>query len=93
MKTPTLIVRLIGLYLIFNGLSALWIVHKTNSLGPITIESNDTLATFQALAWAGLAVGLVCARYAGPIARLLTFDSEPREKTVDLSDRLLESKP
>ena len=39
--------------------------------------------------WIGLFVGLAATAFAGPLARILTFDAAAREPSVDLSERLL----
>jgi len=39
--------------------------------------------------WLGLGAGLAATLFAGPLARILTFDSEPRESSPDLEDQLL----
>ncbi len=44
---------------------------------------------FQLYLWIGLVVALGATVFAGPLARLMTFDSEPREPSVDFSDQLL----
>ncbi|MBX3751531.1 MAG: hypothetical protein KF897_15740 [Opitutaceae bacterium] len=45
---------------------------------------------FQLYLWIGLVVALGATAFAGPLARLLTFDSEQREPAVDISDQLLD---
>lgn len=45
---------------------------------------------FQLYMWIGLVVALGAAAFAGPLARLLTFDSEPREPATEFSDQLLD---
>ena len=39
-----------------------------------------------------LSIGVIAAVFAGPLARILTFDSEPQEKARDLTDTLLSGK-
>ena len=40
----------------------------------------------------GLIIGVIAAVFAGPLARILTVDSEPQEKARDLTDTLLSGK-
>jgi hypothetical protein len=93
MKTPTLIVRLAGLYLAVASVLTLVQVHKITSLPGGTVAENPMLGDMTLYTSVGLIVGVVAASFAGPLARLLTFDSEPREKARDLSDSLLGRKP
>lgn len=91
MKTPTLIVRLCGLYLL-----------TTCSLGLLQLKEARAMAQqfgggqipkvvdFQLYLWIGLVVALGATAFAGPLARLLTFDSEPREPATEFSDQLLD---
>lgn len=83
MKTPTLIVRLIGIYLglkAAGGLMALWQVRRTyGELFPEGANFPRQATELSLFPLAGmLVVGFLMARYAGWLARLLTADSEPR---------------
>ena len=90
MKTPTLIVRLCGLYLLVNGVTALLQINRLHTLIPeLQAVQRAYSDNFQLYAAIQAGIGLVAARYAGPLARLLTFDSEPKEK--DISDQRLPS--
>ena len=82
MKTPTLIVRLIGFYLLGSATVALF---QLRSMG----------MSFRLLGvsvWGYIVVGLAASLFAGPLARILTFDSERREQPVDFTDQCLRSK-
>ncbi|MGA2445210.1 MAG: hypothetical protein ABSG50_07270 [Opitutaceae bacterium] len=92
MKTPTLIVRLVGLYLLATCPVALFQIQKVHALAGASTLQDNLVGVFQFYAWLGLVVGLAATLFAGPLARLLTFDSEPRDKSADLSDQLLERK-
>jgi hypothetical protein len=37
-------------------------------------------------------VGLLCVIFAGPLARILTFDSEPKVKSPDFTEQMLRPK-
>ncbi len=90
MKTPTLIVRLVSIYLCLSCVGSLMMIHKAVTLGGATITaSGGIFSEMQVFAWLFLIVGIVGVMFAGPLARLLTFDSEPRVKSEDLSDQLL----
>ncbi len=90
MKTPTLIVRLLGIYLCVSAIGSLIVIHKAVKIGGATVTaSGGPFGEFQVFAWLFLIVGIVGVMFAGPLARVLTFDSEPREKSEDLSDQLL----
>ncbi len=90
MKTPTLIVRLIGLYLLMTCSFALFQIQKAPAMVPgFQAKQNQMVGDFQLYAWLGLLVGLGATIFAGPLARVLTFDSEPKGKTADSTDRFL----
>jgi hypothetical protein len=93
MKTPTLIVRLVGLYLLLNGVIALLQVQKMEAmqvtLPGMPVQQNGVFGDVQLYAGISVFAGLALAVFAGRLAELLTFDSSPREKAVDLSDQLL----
>jgi len=91
MKTPTLIVRLVGLYLLVSCSINLVQIHRAQSLlgsngfGP---QQESIVSDMQLYSIFGLIVGAAATWLAGPAARLLTFDSAPNE--MDLSERLLQ---
>jgi hypothetical protein len=89
MKIPTLIVRLIGLYLLATCSIGLFQVQKMQAIAGPAFRQNDLAGDLQIFAWLGLVVGFVATGFAGPLARFLTFDSEPKERSADLSDQLL----
>jgi hypothetical protein len=89
MKTPTIIVRLLGLYLLTNGIITLLQVSKMQAIGQgFPGVKNSVVDDIQLYGWLGLLVGLSATLFAGPLARLLTFDSEPGRETADFSDRV-----
>lgn len=95
MKTPTLIVRLLGLFLLAKCAFTLFQIHQAmvNPLSGLMNQSQYRMvAGFQFLGWLGLAIGLAAVAFAGPMARILTFDADPKEKSFDLSDQLLGQK-
>ena len=90
MKTPTLIVRLAGLYLFSSSALALLQFSKmTADSGILDGQQGQLLSDFKLYLWSGVIVGLGVTAFAGPLARLLTFDSEPRQRLQELGDRLL----
>jgi hypothetical protein len=86
MKTPTIIVRLIGIYLLTNSIITLIQVGRMASMQQ---AQNPMLGDMQIYAWIGIIVGLVATAIAGVLARLLTFDSEEPKKNPSLRDQLL----
>lgn len=78
MKTPTLIVRLAGLYLLVNCAITLIQVHRVQSAGPIGDAQAATISDIQTYAILGVLVGLAGTVFAGALARLLTLDAESR---------------
>jgi len=95
MKTPTLIVRLIGLYLIAAcGIGLIQIGHMHSLAGPVGIgaQQETVISNWQTYAIIGLIVGIAATASAGPLARLLTFDSESKKEDPDPADRLLKKK-
>jgi hypothetical protein len=91
-KTPTLIVRLVGLYLVTSSAIALVQIQKMESMpGMMGMPANvnPMLGSMQFFAGLGLLVGVGATWFAGPLARLLTFDSEPGKNSRDISDQLL----
>ena len=90
MKTSTLIVRLVGLYLLVSFTVAIIELQKmTANIPSIQFGQLPVLGNFRAYSWIGIIVGLAATIFAGPLAHVLTFDSEPRERHSDLSDSLL----
>ena len=92
MKTPTLIVRLVGLFLLVNNAITLVQIRSIQSLGPIGTTQQATIGNFQTYAILGLLSGVVGTLFAGPLARLLTFDAKPRATQTEITERLLERK-
>jgi preprotein translocase subunit SecF len=91
MKTPTLIVRLAGLYLLARGSITLIEIRQAQSFG-IGAQQQSIVSNIQLYAIVGLIVGIVATLFAGWLARLLTFDSEPKKEEVDLTARLLKQR-
>ena len=76
MKTPTLIVRLVGLYLIVQSTIALLQAQKINAMDrSMGLTQQQIVGDISIYAIAGLLVGLAAAIFAGPLARILTFDA------------------
>jgi len=73
MKTPTLIVRLLGIYLIYSEIFTLWQLGHVAKVPPGT---EDPALFFRIYVLAGLFVGVISVVFAGRLARLLTFDAE-----------------
>jgi hypothetical protein len=95
MKTPTLIVRLVGLYLLASCAVGIMQIGQMESLaGPVGVstQQQSVVSHMQVYCVFGLIVGLAATAFAGPLARMLTFDSEPREAASDLADQLLKRK-
>ena len=91
MKTPTIIVRLIGLYLMSTCSIALFQIHEMSAMSGEM--QNPTLNTIETYSVLGLIVGLSVSAFAGPIARILTFDAEPGGPRNDFSDQMLRRPP
>lgn len=90
MKTSTLIVRLAGFYLLASCSLPLLQLRKTRAMaGPMGGPPDALVADFQRYCWVGLLIGLGAALFAGPLARLLTFDSEPRTRRTSSVDSYL----
>jgi len=90
MKTPTLIVRLVGLYLLTTCSIGLLQLNKAQAMvGQFGGPQNQMIADVGLYLWLGVLGGLGATIFAGPLARLLTFDSEPGEKSPDLSEQFL----
>jgi hypothetical protein len=95
MKTPTLIVRLLGLYLILAcgiGLIQIGRVHSLSGPIGIAAQQQTVISNLQTYAIIGLLVGIAATAFAGPLARLLTFDSEPKAERTEIADQLLKNK-
>lgn len=76
MKTPTLIVRLAGLYLIVQSSLTLIQVRKIKAMSGGMVTAQDQLVgDIWIYAIAGLVIGLLGTLFAGALARLLTFDA------------------
>ena len=91
MKTPTIIVRLIGLYLTSTCSIALFQIHEMSAM-PGGMQ-NPTLNAIETYSVLGLIVGIAASAFAGPIARILTFDAEPGGPKDDFSDQMLRRPP
>ena len=78
MKTPTIIVRLIGFYLTAYGVIGLQQVHTARSMsGPGGFGAQEqVISNLQAYAVVGIIVGLAAIIFAAPLAKILTFDAE-----------------
>jgi hypothetical protein len=95
MKTPTLIVRLVGLYLLASCAIGIMQIGQVESLaGPVGVstQQQSIVSHMQIYCGFGLIIGLIATAFAGPLARMLTFDSEPRENGSNLADQLLKQK-
>ena len=92
MKTPTLIVRLVSLYLVVNCTLTLLQIHSLSSMGPLGGAQQSTISDLQLYAILGLIVGITGTAFAGPAARLLTFDAKPRVSQSEVTERLLARK-
>ena len=75
MKTPTLIVRLVGLYLIVHNSIVLLQAQQINAMGGIGLAQQQVVGDIRVYALVGLLVGLAAAIFAGLLARALTFDA------------------
>jgi translation initiation factor 6 (eIF-6) len=113
MKTPTIIVRLIGIYLLTTSTIGLiqisrqeavqeamqqqiqqTIRQQTAGLPHVQMQStqmseNPLIGEIQIYSWIGIVVGLTAIAAAGFLARLLTFDAEPKKNNPSLRDQLL----
>jgi len=90
MKTPTLIVRLAGLYLLTTcSVGLLQLKQAQAMVGQLGGTQNQMMADFSIYLWLGVIFGLGATLFAGRLARLLTFDSDPSEKSRDLSEQFL----
>lgn len=79
MKTPTLIVRLIGLYLVVQNIGALIQAHKAKAMfGGVRSPQLDQIVEIQIYAAVFLVIGVVAVISAGRLAGILTFDA-PRD--------------
>jgi hypothetical protein len=80
MKTPTLIVRLCGLYLLVQCTITLLQLQRMGAMsGGMALRQNPVTGDIQLYALAGWVSGLAAILFAGPLARILTFDSDPKE--------------
>jgi hypothetical protein len=83
MKTPTLIVRLVGLYLLcYSSMIVVQVRQAQAMAGGQNV--NGAMQSIYAFAVAGLILGGAGTLFAGPLARLLTFDSDGKKKELDL---------
>lgn len=76
MKTPTLIVRLIGLYLIVQNTLALVQAQKISAMDrSMGLAQQQIVGDIRIYAIVGLLAGLVAAIFAGRLAHVLTIDA------------------
>ena len=81
MKTPTLILRLIGLYLLTKCSFVLLHLKKAQAMaGPFGGSSGPMVEELNFYLWIGLVLGMGATLFAGPLARLLTFDAGIAER-------------
>ena len=92
MKTPTLIIRLLGLYLLGASGMLLHQMHRANEMAGRFAAGAAISGDVKVYGVCGLIIGVIAAVFAGPLARILTFDSEPQEKARDLTDTLRSGK-
>ena len=79
MKTPTLIVRLVGMYLVVCSTINLTQIHQANVMagsGGFGAQQQGVISNIQFYSIGGLIVGLMASIFAGRLAKLLTFDSD-----------------
>ncbi len=81
MKTPTLIVRLVGLFLTLWSVQTFLQLRRAADFSSEELLANPSLADAQLYAWLALIVGIVATAFAGQLARLLTFDAASRGKS------------
>lgn len=86
MKTPTLIVRLVGLYLTLWSVQTLLQLRRAANLSSDELLANPFFADAKLYSWLALVVGIAAAAFAGALARLLTFDADSAGKTRDPSN-------
>ncbi len=76
MKTPTLIVRLVGLYLLGQSAITLLQIQKMHSMAAGMNMQNPVPGDILLYSIIALLLGLVAVIWAGPLARILTFDAD-----------------
>ncbi len=85
MKTPTLIVRLVGLYLLTTCGIGLHQIGKMQGIVAMAGgRQGQSLGDFGLYLWGGVIAGAIATLFAGRVACLLTFDSEPSQKSVEM---------
>ena len=85
MKTPTLMVSLVGLYLLGHGAITLLQLQKIGTMGAgMGLQQNPVLSDVQFHAIIELFLGLGATVLAGRLALILTLDSGPDDKSADL---------
>jgi hypothetical protein len=92
MKTPTLIVRLVGLYLLAVCSQALIQIYNLGAMvprGAMNVNQQAMIGNQQVYALVGLVAGIFATLFAGLLARILTFDSEPSQAAGDFTDRMV----
>lgn len=62
------------------------------AVGQLGGSQNEVVADIEIYLWVGVVVGLGASRYAGPLARMLTFDSEPKDSSSDFGDKFIDKK-
>ena len=75
MKTPTLIVRLVGIYLLVVSILALWGLSKMGVQTGSYQGQIPMMTQMRMLLWAQLIAGLIGTLFAGRMALILTFDA------------------
>ena len=89
MKTPTLILRLCGLYLLWKGVAGFYTYYQIKKQLAGAMPEMEVLRS----AWGGISpefalygltiLGLAVTRFAGPLAAFLTLDSrEPTKRAI-----------
>ena len=79
MKTPTLIVRLVGMYLIVCSTMNLIQIHQANVMatsGGFGADQQGVISNIQLYSVVGLVACLLATIFAGRLAKLLTLDSD-----------------
>lgn len=93
MKTPTLIVRLVALYVLVRSALGLIEISRVETSVPsqaTMAQNNPLLGDMKIECWIGCAIGLLAVLFAGALARWLTFDAEPAvKKAPTLRDELM----
>ncbi|HVU18666.1 MAG TPA: hypothetical protein VHD32_17310 [Candidatus Didemnitutus sp.] len=76
METPTLIIRIAGLYLAYMSIIALVQIHQVHAMSvPVSSPQASLIDNIGAQSILTLLIGLAAIVFAGRLARLLTFDA------------------